>query len=67
MSADNFNTRGFWIEHRAAKAREAAQGLIGAFDFSESKEGHDYWYAIYERLLEIAKDANEWLPYADAE
>lgn len=36
-----------------ARCKEAAEALVKAFTWEESAEGHDYWNAIYERLLAL--------------
>ncbi len=41
-----------------ATTQRAADYLMSGFDWSESREGHDYWRAIHKRLLEIARDGN---------
>lgn len=33
---------------------KAALALMGAFTWSKSEEGHDYWSAIHKRLLKLA-------------
>ena len=39
----------------AEPTRKAAAALAEAFCWDGTKEGHDYWLAIYEHLLDIAK------------
>lgn len=34
--------------------RNTAMMLAAGFDWEQSKEGHAYWYKIYNRLNEIA-------------
>lgn len=40
---------------QTCKAAMAAQCLLGAFLWRESKEGYTYWESIYDRLVAIAK------------
>jgi hypothetical protein len=35
-------------------AAEAASNLADAFVWSASAEGHDYWSAIYDRLMALS-------------
>jgi len=34
---------------------EAADQLCSAFVFSDTREGHQYWWNVYKRLREIAR------------
>lgn len=42
---------------RAQNARKMAKLLLGAFIWSESREGHDYWWKLHQRLDYISSAA----------
>ena len=57
MSEDRFTTRPFGFkdaQFNSEEIRAAVHGIDYGFNFSESREGHEYWKRIALRLREIA-------------
>ncbi|MBO1080859.1 hypothetical protein [Roseomonas haemaphysalidis] len=34
--------------------RDAAESLVGGFDWSETAEGYEFWSVVYHRLMSMA-------------
>jgi hypothetical protein len=43
-------------EKAAAWADKAAHALINSFAFRDTAEGQDFWFGVYDRLSQIARD-----------
>ena len=38
---------------------QASENILSAFIWEDSKEGHDFWFYVSERLLEIGRKGEE--------
>lgn len=53
--------------HDIEQLEQAAEGLLNSFWWVSTEEGHDYWAAVYEKLLSIANSARTGEPRSDIE